>query len=101
GNMIVSVSFEETTFKPSPARFEAGTPDIAGVIGLHAALDYLDSIGLEAITKHDASLAHYAFTQLKEIKGIRILGPEENRAGLVSFELKDAHAHDVVTLADQ
>lgn len=101
GEMISSVSYEESTFKPAPARFEAGTPNIAGAIGLSAALDYLDSIGLDAIAEHDAALAHYAYTQLKEISGINILGPAKDRTGLISFELKDVHAHDVVTLADQ
>jgi len=101
GEMILSVGYDKTDFKPAPHRFEAGTPDISGPIGLHAAMDYLDAIGRENIWRHDQELAAYAVEQLSGLKGIRIFGPQENRAGLVSFLLKDVHAHDVVTLADQ
>jgi cysteine desulfurase / selenocysteine lyase len=85
----------------APHRFEAGTPDISGPIGLHAAMDYLDAIGRENIWKHDQELANYAYEKLAALKNIRLFGPKQNRAGLVSFLLKDVHAHDVVTLADQ
>jgi cysteine desulfurase/selenocysteine lyase len=102
GEMILTVGYDKTSFKPAPHRFEAGTPDISGPIGLHAAMDYLDAIGREAIFKHDQELATYAYEQLAaKIPNIRLFGPKAGRAGLVSFLLKDVHAHDVVTLADQ
>ncbi len=104
GEMILSVSYDKTEFKPAPHRFEAGTPDISGPIGLHAAMDYLDAIGRDNIWKHDQELANYAYGKLAGLKNIRLFGPKlnsEQRAGLVSFLLKDVHAHDVVTLADQ
>jgi cysteine desulfurase/selenocysteine lyase len=104
GEMILSVGYQKTEYKPAPHRFEAGTPDISGPIGLHAAMDYLDAIGRENIWRHDQELAHYAYEKLAALKGIRLFGPKlhsEMRAGLVSFLLKDVHAHDVVTLADQ
>jgi len=104
GEMILTVGYDKTTFKPAPHRFEAGTPDISGPIGLHAAMDYLDAIGREKIWRHDQELANYAYDQLAALKYIRLFGPRagsKNRAGLVSFLLKDVHAHDVVTLADQ
>jgi len=104
GEMILSVEYQKTEFKKAPHRFEAGTPDISGPIGLHAAMDYLDNIGRQNIWKHDQELAHYAYEKLVALKNIRLFGPgtrSENRAGLVSFLLNDVHAHDVVTLADQ
>ncbi len=101
GEMILTVGYQKTEFKPAPHRFEAGTPDISGPIGLHAAMDYLDAIGRENIWRHDQELANYAYEQLSALKNIRLFGPRQNRAGLVSFLLKDVHAHDVVTLADQ
>jgi cysteine desulfurase/selenocysteine lyase len=101
GEMILSVEYQKTEFKKAPHRFEAGTPDISGPIGLHAAMDYLDAIGRENIWKHDQELAQYAYNKLVALKGIRLFGPKTGRGGLVSFLLKDVHAHDVVTLADQ
>jgi cysteine desulfurase/selenocysteine lyase len=101
GEMILSVEYQKTEFKKAPHRFEAGTPDISGPIGLHAAMDYLDAIGRENIWKHDQELAAYAYEKLAALKNIRLFGPKTGRAGLVSFLLKDVHAHDVVTLADQ
>jgi cysteine desulfurase / selenocysteine lyase len=104
GEMILSVEYQKTEFKKAPHRFEAGTPDISGPIGLHAAMDYLDAIGRENIWKHDQELANYAYDQLAGLKNIRLFGPKarsESHAGVVSFLLKDVHAHDVVTLADQ
>ncbi len=101
GEMILTVGYDKTTFKPAPHRFEAGTPDISGPVGLHAAMDYLDAIGRDNIWKHDQELAHYAYEQLAALKDVRLFGPQSGRAGLVSFLLKDVHAHDVVTLADQ
>jgi len=102
GEMVLTVSFEKTTFKPAPHRFEAGTPDISGPIGLHAAMDYLDRVGRADIFRHDQELAEHAYEQLLiKVPGIRVFGPKTGRGGLVSFLLPDVHAHDVVTLADQ
>ena len=101
GEMILSVGFKKTTFKKPPHRFEAGTPDISGAIGLHAAMDFLDSVGRENIAQHDQELGAYAFEKLMSLKRLRIFGPNIGRAGLVSFLLDGVHAHDVVTVADQ
>jgi len=101
GEMILFVEYQKTEFKKAPHRFEAGTPDISGPIGLHAAMDYLDAIGRDNIWQHDQELAHHAYAQLAALKNIRLFGPKQNRAGLVSFLLQDVHAHDVVMLADQ
>ncbi len=101
GEMISSVDFFQTSWNVIPHKFEAGTPNMEGAVGLHAALDYLDAIGRENIFRHDQELATYAYQRLSEIPGCRLFGPKTGRAGLVSFLLKEVHAHDVVTLADQ
>jgi cysteine desulfurase/selenocysteine lyase len=102
GEMILNVEFQHSTWKHAPHKFEAGTPDISGAVGLHAAMDYLDKIGRFNIAQHDQELGAYAYAQLSRLKqGIRLFGPHIGRAGLVSFLLKDIHAHDVVTVADQ
>jgi cysteine desulfurase / selenocysteine lyase len=103
GGMVVSVDYQGARWKPSPERFEAGTPHVAGAVGLAAAMDYIDAVGRERIAAHDHELAAYARHSLAEIPGMRILGPGagQPRAGIVSFALGDAHAHDVVTFADQ
>ncbi len=101
GEMISSVDFQKSTWNKAPHKFEAGTPDMSGAIGLHAALDYLDAIGRDRIFQHDQNLAHYAYEQFARIPHIRLFGPSKDRAGLVSFLLPDVHAHDVVTVADQ
>jgi cysteine desulfurase/selenocysteine lyase len=101
GEMIEKVDWQTSTFKSAPHGFEAGTPDVAGAVGLHAAMDYLDAVGRDAIFSHDQALAAYAYTRLSELSGIRLFGPGVDRAGLVSFLLDDVHAHDVVTVADQ
>ena len=101
GEMISYVDFHQSQYKPAPFRFEAGTPHIAGAIGLHAAMDYLDALGRDEIFRHDQQLGKYAFDQLSTIDGIRILGPRENRSGIISFHFPDLHAHDIVTFADQ
>jgi cysteine desulfurase/selenocysteine lyase len=102
GEMILNVEFQKSTWKLPPHRFEAGTPDISGAIGLHAAMDYLDKIGRPNIAQHDQELGAHAFAKLSQLKtGIRLFGPHIGRAGLVSFLLKDVHAHDLVTVADQ
>jgi len=101
GEMILTCDYSRTTYKPAPHKFEAGTPDISGPIGLHAAMDYLDAIGREHIWQHDQELALHACEELSKLKGVRIFGPKTGRAGVVSFLLTDIHAHDVVTVADQ
>jgi cysteine desulfurase/selenocysteine lyase len=101
GEMITSVTLEKSTFKKSPHRFEAGTPNIAGAIGLAAAIDYVEKIGRAEIFEHDLSLAAYALDCLAELPGIRIFGPPVPRGALVSFVMKAAHPHDLTTFADQ
>ena len=101
GEMIAKVEYRDVTFNVVPHKFEAGTPNVAGAVGLHAALDYLDAIGREAIFGHDQRLAKRACEQLAEIDGIRLFGPSEGRSAVVSFVLPDAHALDLATMADQ
>ncbi len=102
GEMILSVDFQKSTWKHAPHKFEAGTPDISGAVGLHAAMDYLDNIGRARIAEHDQELGAYAYEKLSRFKSdIRLFGPHIGRAGLASFLLKDVHAHDLVTVADQ
>jgi len=102
GEMIMDVDFHKSSWKHAPHKFEAGTPDISGAAGLHAAMDYLDKIGRQNIAQHDQELGAYAYAALARLKGsIRLFGPHIGRAGLVSFLLPEIHAHDVVTVADQ
>ena len=101
GEMIVSVALEKSAFKKPPHRFEAGTPNIAGAIGLAAAIDYLDGIGRAAIFEHDSQLAQYAFDRVNELPGTRVFGPAEERGALVGFVMEAAHPHDLTTFADQ
>jgi cysteine desulfurase/selenocysteine lyase len=101
GEMISKVEYFDTVYNVPPHRFEAGTPHIAGAVGLHAALDYLDAIGRDRIFAHDQELAEYAVAKLSEFKGIRIFGPKQGRAGLVSFVFPNAHALDIATMVDQ
>lgn len=100
GEMILSVTLERSTFKKAPGKFEAGTPNIAGAVGLGAAIDYIESIGRAAIFEHDTELATYAHRRLEELPGVRVLGPNE-RGGLVGFVMDAAHPHDLTTYADQ
>jgi len=101
GDMIASVDFFHSTWKDAPHKFEAGTPDFANAVGLHAALDYLDGIGLDVIARHDSELSAYAYEKLSSLQGIRLFGPKQNRSGVLSFLLRHIHAHDVVTVADK
>jgi cysteine desulfurase/selenocysteine lyase len=101
GEMIVSVTLKESAFKKAPHRFEAGTPNIAGAIGLAAAVDYIEQIGRSAIFQHDAHLAGYAMERLVELPGMRILGPRAPRGALVGFVMDAAHPHDLTTFADR
>lgn len=100
GSMIRSVTFEKTTFASSPERFEAGTPDIAGAIGLGVAIDWLSALDLDAVHAHEADLIEYASARLAEIPSVRLIGTARERAGLVSFAVGDVHAHDVGTILD-
>src|SRR5205809_360151 len=101
GEMIVSVTLEKSSFKKAPHRFEAGTPNIAGAIGLAAAIDYIERIGRAAISEHDSQLTQYAAERLTELPGTRIFGPKEERGALVGFVMNAAHPHDLTTFADQ
>jgi cysteine desulfurase/selenocysteine lyase len=101
GEMIVSVNFESAQWKPPPYRFEAGTPHIAGAIGLAKAFDYLDSVGRPAIEQSDHYFGCATADRLREIPGLRLLGPRGDRAGILSFQLGSIHAHDLVAFADQ
>jgi len=100
GEMIVTVALDKSSFKKAPHRFEAGTPNIAGAIGLAAAIDYLEQIGQPAIFAHDSELAAYAAERLAELPGMRVLGPNE-RGALVGFVMEGVHPHDLTTFADQ
>ncbi len=100
GGAINSVTFAKTSFKPPPAKFEAGTPNIAGAIGLRAALGYLDAIGLERIAPYEDELLDYTVTKLSEIPDVRIIGKPRKRIGIVSFVIAGVHAHDVATILD-
>lgn len=101
GGMIAQVDLFESSWKPTPERFEAGTPNFADAVALGAACDYLDALGRGEIQRHDSELARLAYRKLGGLPGIRLFGPPDERGGLVSFALSDVHAHDVVTFADQ
>ncbi len=101
GDMIRSVTFEKTTFAPLPAKFEAGTPNIAGVAGLGAAIDYLAALPWAAVHAHERDLHDYAVEQLCDIPGVTIVGRAKQKASVVSFTLDGVHPHDVGTIVDQ
>jgi len=100
GAMIDKVSFEKTTFAPPPARFEAGTPHVVGVLGLEAAIDYVEAIGLDAISAHEEALVRSARDALGALNSVRLFGPEDS-AGIVSFAIEGVHPHDVGTILDE
>ncbi|WP_157220081.1 cysteine desulfurase [Flavisphingomonas formosensis] len=100
GSMIDRVTFERTTYAPAPARFEAGTPHITGALGLHAAIDYVEAIGLDAIHAHEAALVRLTREALGNLNSVRLFGPE-NSAGIVSFAVEGVHPHDVGTILDE
>jgi cysteine desulfurase / selenocysteine lyase len=100
GAMIDRVTFENTTYAPPPARFEAGTPHVVGVLGLHAAIDYVEEIGLDAIATHEAALVNEARDALRGINSVRLFGPEDS-AGIVSFAVEGVHPHDIGTILDE
>jgi cysteine desulfurase/selenocysteine lyase len=100
GSMIDKVTFAKTTYAPAPGRFEAGTPNIVGVVGLHAAIDYVESIGLEAIHAHETALVAQCRDALRSINSVTLYGPED-AAGIVSFNVAGVHPHDVGTILDE
>jgi len=100
GDMILSVTFEKTLYNVVPYKFEAGTPHIAGVIGLGAAIDYLEGIGLERIATYEQWLLRYATEAVSTIPGLRIIGTAKEKASILSFVLDGVHAHDVGTILD-
>ena len=100
GSMIDRVTFERTTYAPPPTRFEAGTPHIVGALGLHAAIDYVDAIGLDAIHAHETALVKQARAALASLNSVTLFGPEES-AGIVSFAVEGVHPHDVGTILDE
>lgn len=101
GEMIRHVTIEKTEFNVLPHKFEAGTPAIAEVIGLGAAIDYLSDIGLDRIAAHEHALLEYATTQLSQIEGLRIIGTAKEKAAIISFVLEGVHPHDIGTILDQ
>ena len=101
GEMIERVSFQGTTYSGLPNKFEAGTPNIAGVIGLGAAIESLLALGISAVAKREQQLTSYAYTQLSAVDGLTLFGPAQQRAPVFSFAVKNAHAHDLAMLLDQ
>jgi len=101
GDMISSVTFEKTTWNKLPHKFEAGTPDIAGAIGLGAAIDYVSALGFAAIGAHEHDLLSYATEAVGEVPGLRLIGTAKEKASVLSFVLGDIHPHDVGTILDQ
>lgn len=101
GDMIRSVSFEKTTYNTLPYKFEAGTPNMAGVIGLKAALDYVQNIGLDAIAAHEHDLLIYGTEALSTVPGLRLIGTAKQKAGVLSFVMDEIHPHDIGTVLDQ
>jgi cysteine desulfurase/selenocysteine lyase len=101
GDMILSVTFEKTTYNALPYKFEAGTPNIEGVIGLATALEYVSGVGIEAIAAHEHDLERYATRRLLEIEGLKIIGTAKSKASVISFTLEGVHPHDIGTILDQ
>src|SRR5699024_5141229 len=100
GDMIHTVSFEGSTYAPVPQRFEAGTPNIAGVVGLQAAIQYVQHVGLERIQAHEQALLDYTNQQLRSVSGLQILADTAPRSGIASFVLEGIHPHDLGTILD-
>jgi cysteine desulfurase/selenocysteine lyase len=101
GDMIASVTFEKTTYNRLPFRFEAGTPNIAGAVGLGAAIDYLMEIGLDAICAYEEDLLDYGTERIRSVPGLRIVGEARHKASVLSFVLDGIHPHDIGTILDQ
>jgi cysteine desulfurase/selenocysteine lyase len=100
GDMILSVSFEKTTYNQLPWKFEAGTPNISGAIGLAAAIRYLQQVGIERVAAYEQELLEYATQRLVTIPGLRIVGTAAAKASVVSFVLEGIHPHDIGTILD-
>ena len=102
GGMIDQVYTDRATFAPLPDKFEAGTPNVAGAVGLAAAIDYLEKLGMENVREHDKQIVRYALSKLAAVETLKILGPKDAvvRSGSVSFEYNGVHAHDVATILD-
>jgi cysteine desulfurase/selenocysteine lyase len=101
GDMISSVTFEKTTYNKVPHKFEAGTPDMAGAIGLKVALEYLDGLGMDNIASHESELLAYATDAISVIPGVRVIGTASEKTGVLSFVMDGVHPHDVGTVLDQ
>ena len=101
GDMISSVTFEKTIYNKVPHKFEAGTPDIAGVIGLGAAIEYVSGVGISAIGAHEHELLEYATEKVGELEGVRLVGTAREKAAVLSFVMDDIHPHDIGTILDQ
>ncbi len=101
GDMISSVTFDKTTYNRLPFKFEAGTPDVAGAVGFHAAIDYLNEIGMDAIAEYEHELLAYATQKVSEIPGVRLIGTAREKAGVLSFVVDGVHPHDIGTILDQ
>ena len=101
GEMILSVSFEKSTWAEIPHKFEAGTPDIAGAVGLGAAIDYLGEVGFDRIAAHERDLLEYGTALLDTIPGLRLIGTAADKAAVLSFVLDGVHPHDIGTILDQ
>ena len=101
GDMISSVTFEKTTYNVLPYKFEAGTPDIAGAIGLGAALEYVRKLGMDSIAAHEHDLLTYATEQVGALPGVRLIGTARERAGVLSFVMEGVHPHDLGTILDR
>ena len=101
GEMILKVTFDETTYNTLPYKFEAGTPNIAGAIGLGAAIDYLETINLNACIQQEKSITEYALKRLGEIPNIKLIGNSKNRSSIISFTINNIHPHDIGTILNQ
>jgi cysteine desulfurase/selenocysteine lyase len=101
GDMIAMVTFEKTTYNQLPYKFEAGTPNIAGVVGMGAAIDYLNSIDRVAARAHEDDVLAYATERLREVPGTRVIGQARDKTGVMSFVMGDVHPHDVGTVLDR
>ena len=102
GDMIEYVYDDHTTWNVLPHKFEAGTPNVAGAVGLAAAVDYLEGLGMDRVAAHERTILTAALTRLADVEGLRVLGPApERRSGVVSFVVDDIHPHDLATVLDQ
>lgn len=101
GDMVLRVTFEKTTYQDSPQRFEAGTPDISGAIGLGAAIDWIRSLDREAVAAHEADVLEYATRLVGEVPGVRLIGTAREKASVLSFVMEGIHPHDLGTIVDR